>query len=82
MPNRNGAFDPETIAILRAAFDDACASLPSEQHTQSKRSTLAQRILKLASEGERDPERLRVFALMEVASPTMGSKAEASPARR
>ena len=82
MAEMNGAFDPETIAILRAAFDDACASLPSEQHTQSKRSTLARRILTLAAEGERDPVRLRTFALMEIAPPTMGSKTEASQARR
>jgi hypothetical protein len=66
-----GAFDPETLAILRAVFDEACLALPSGQHTSSMRSTLAERILRKAGEGERDPIRLRAYALTEVASPTM-----------
>ena len=69
MSTVRGAFDPETLAALRAVFDEACLALPSGQHTPSMRSTLAERILKKAGEGERDPVRLRAYALMQVASP-------------
>jgi hypothetical protein len=64
-----GAFDPETLAILKFAFDDACAQLAAYRHTPSMRSMLAERILKLAAKGERDPVRLRTYALLEVAPP-------------
>ncbi|MEH2508910.1 hypothetical protein V1291_000264 [Nitrobacteraceae bacterium AZCC 1564] len=42
--------DKETVAAIRAAFDDICRSLPTEQ--QAVRSYVAARILKSASEGE------------------------------
>jgi hypothetical protein len=66
-----GVFDPETLAVLKAAFDEACLALPPGQHTPSVRSALAQRILKKASQGERDPLRLRAYALTDVLSPAM-----------
>jgi hypothetical protein len=59
-------FDPETLTILKAAFDEACGFLPADQRTSEMRSAVAERILNLASRGERDPVRLRTFALMEV----------------
>jgi hypothetical protein len=42
--------DKETVAAVRAVFDDICSCLPAEQ--QSARSYVASRILKSASEGE------------------------------
>ena len=69
MSTVRGAFDPETLEILRAVFDEACLALSPGQHTPSMRSTLAERILRKAGEGERDPVRLRAYALMQVASP-------------
>jgi hypothetical protein len=69
-----GAFDPETITLLSAVFDEACLALPQGQHTPKMRSTLAERILRKAGEGERDPIRLRTYAMMDVATPTMWQK--------
>jgi hypothetical protein len=66
----SGAFDPETLAILRAVFDEACLALPPNQHTPGMRSKLAERILKRASEGETDPVRLRTYALLDVVPAT------------
>jgi hypothetical protein len=66
MLENQGSFDPETLAILKAAFDDACAHLAADQRTAGMRSTVAERILKLAARGERDPIRLRTYALLEV----------------
>ena len=61
-----GAFDPETLAVLKGVFDEACLALGPDQHTPGIRSKLAERILSRAGEGERDPVRLRTYALMDV----------------
>jgi hypothetical protein len=61
-----GAFDPDTLAILRGVFDEACLALTPDQHTPGIRSKLAECILKRAGEGELDPVRLRTYALMDV----------------
>ena len=50
-----GAFDPETIALLRAVLDEAWDSLNAQEQAQSSKSLLAERILHLAATGERDP---------------------------
>jgi hypothetical protein len=58
-------FDRDTVTLLRTALDRAWASLPPGQQAATSRSILAERILKAAAQGERDPERLRAFALFE-----------------
>ena len=58
-------FDPETVALLRETLDDAWDCLRPEQQATMLKSTLAERILKSAAQGERDRERLRDAALME-----------------
>lgn len=58
-------FDLETVALLRETLDDAWACLRPEQQATMRKTTLAERILKSAADGERDPERLREAALME-----------------
>ena len=60
---RNAAFDPETIALLKAALDAAWSSLSDQQRAQVPQSLLAERILRSAARGERDPVRLRTSAL-------------------
>ena len=55
-------FDPETVAILRSVLDDAWSRLPTGQ-TKVTRSLLAERILKAARDGERDPALLRARAI-------------------
>jgi hypothetical protein len=65
-----GAFDPETIELLRNILEETWGSLRPEEQAQSSRSLIAERILKMAATGERDPIRLRTRALTEVvASP-------------
>ena len=65
------AFDPETIALLRAVLDEAWDSLNAQEQAQSSKTLLAERILHLAATGERDPVRLRVAALTEVVTPLL-----------
>jgi hypothetical protein len=55
-------FDPETVAMLREVLDDAWSCLPPGQ-TNVPRSLLAERILKAAKAGERDPAKLRTRAI-------------------
>ena len=59
----NRYFDPETIEVLRIAMDEAWASLLPRQQALISKTDLAERILALASIGERDPNRLRTAAL-------------------
>jgi len=62
------SFDPETVALLRETLDDAWASLRPEQQATMQKTMLAERILKSAAQGERDRERLRDAALMNLAA--------------
>jgi hypothetical protein len=63
MTMAGGAYDPETIALLRTVLDAAWNSLGAEEQAQSSKCLLAERILHLAATGERDPIRLRAAAL-------------------
>jgi hypothetical protein len=58
-------FDPETLMVLRNALDEAWALLPDNRKSTSQKSDMAQRILKRAAEGVRDPVRLRASALSD-----------------
>jgi hypothetical protein len=58
-------FDPVTVALLRKTLDRAWASLPPRRQAVMSRSVMAERILKAARQGERDPERLRALALFD-----------------
>jgi hypothetical protein len=60
-------FVPATLLELRTVFDDACAILPVSQQSSDRKSAMAERILKLAAKGERDPRRLRDAALTRIA---------------
>ena len=69
MPFSNTVFDPETLALMAAAYERALddlkqiseGDLTPEQRVA--RDNLATRIIAAAEEGERDPERLREIAL-------------------
>jgi hypothetical protein len=68
-PNKPAYFDLKTVALLRETLDDAWACLRPEQRATTSRTLLAEGILKLAAQGERDPDRLRDYALTAVAPP-------------
>jgi hypothetical protein len=57
-------FDLETVALLRETLDDAWACLRPQEQATTSRTQLAEAILALAAEGERDPDRLLDAALM------------------
>ena len=51
------------IALLKSALDRAWARLPPERQATMLKTTLAERILKSAAQGERDHKRLMGAAL-------------------
>ena len=57
--------DSDTVTLLRDILEDAWEGLTFEQRTQTPKSEIALRILRLAQRGERDPMRLRAGAIDE-----------------
>jgi hypothetical protein len=64
--SNSAAHDPDTIGMLRRVLDDAWASLSAHQQTQANKLIMAQKLLKLAVDGERDPTRLCELAVLTV----------------
>lgn len=65
-PLGDGLFGPEDVALLRRVMEGAWASLPPEQRTTSGKTILANSLLHLAGQGERDEDRLRECALQVI----------------
>jgi hypothetical protein len=61
------SFSPEEMALMNAVFDAAVAQLPPTKGTAFEKLLLAERILRRAAAGERDPLRLLAAALITVA---------------
>ena len=59
----NSSFDPQTLALIETAFDEAWLTLKSVGNRTVKPDELARSVLRLAMEGERDPARLHDGAL-------------------
>ena len=64
MPESTHAFfDPPTVTMQREVVEDAWSRLAAGQRIVS-RSLLAERILKAAKGGERNPAKLRAHAIV------------------
>ena len=57
------SFDPQTLAVLETAFDEAWLTLKAVGNASIKLDELARSMLRLAMEGEHDPVRLHDGAL-------------------
>jgi hypothetical protein len=62
-------FDIATAAALIEAYDKAIAGLHDSGQPASVRELIAQRIIALATKGERDPEVLWKAALLQLGIP-------------
>ncbi|HEX7790143.1 MAG TPA: hypothetical protein VF467_06390 [Afipia sp.] len=60
---QGASFSPDVIASMTQAFHEAVETLPFPAHSGHVQS-LAKNILELASQGERDPERMKLLALL------------------
>jgi hypothetical protein len=58
-------FRPDEIKLMRSALDEAIIILPKIERTSAMKVKLASRILAAAAKGERDPNKLRIAALLE-----------------
>lgn len=59
-------FGPEEVAIISTAYHAILTDLGLSDHEDAITLLVATRIIELASEGERDPDRLRVATLASV----------------
>ena len=58
-------YQPDEIKLMRCALDEAASILPEAERTSAMKAKLASRILSAAAKGERDPNKLRVAALLD-----------------
>jgi hypothetical protein len=58
-------FDPQTVAVLTDAYDNAIEAQPTSAH-----EGIAKHIIELASKGERDPHKL--YQKMRLLCPSVG----------
>ena len=67
MPFSGATFEPETLALLQRVFDDVWRDLGSDatatEPTDIRRNKIAERLMAAASQGERDPTKLKAAAL-------------------
>jgi hypothetical protein len=59
----SSSFDPQTLVILEAAFDEAWLTLKAIGNRTVRPDELARAVLRLAMDGERDPVCLHDGAL-------------------
>jgi hypothetical protein len=62
----SSSFDPQTLVVLEAAFDEAWLTLKAVGNSTVRPDELARSVLRLAMEGERDPVRLHDGALKDL----------------
>jgi hypothetical protein len=80
--NPKGAvFQPELIELMTSVLDDATATLPESKRTSVIKAEIASNILAWAAKGERNPEVLKMRALLIVVDVSHYSH-DISPERR
>jgi hypothetical protein len=62
-------FDYELTHSMGAAFDEVCRALSVERAAHETRETIALKVIEIASQGERDPDRLRDAVLRALNTP-------------
>ena len=69
----DAAFGPDEIAIMVAAYEVGLTQINASGHNDPTAETLAQKIVMLAKQGERDPVRLeqRAIEIMSGQSPDL-----------
>ena len=72
---RDTAFDPDTLQILCQAYDNTLLRLGDSGQPRIVKEVIAERIISLASRGERDPDRLCAEVLSRALTPAHRSAA-------
>lgn len=63
----SSSFSPDTIEAMTQAFNEAVETLPFPVGS-ARVQALAKNIVELAAQGERDPERMKLLALLALQS--------------
>jgi hypothetical protein len=63
MSGKMDALTPETLKLLQAVLEDTWSSLRPDEKARTTKTEFASRILKIAGQGERNPDRLRMRAM-------------------
>jgi hypothetical protein len=71
---KEGAFDPEVISAITAAFDDVWKALDAAGRSDVARDTIAAKIIDLARAGETDSVVLYEMALSEFGLSALSKK--------
>jgi hypothetical protein len=65
--NPTGAvFRPELITLMKSVLEEVATMLPEARRTSTVKAEIASLILASAAKGERDPEALKMAALLAV----------------
>jgi hypothetical protein len=56
---QNSAFDPDTVKLLGAAFEEVCRTLGLAERNDSLRDAVARKVIEIAQTGVRDLGQLR-----------------------
>jgi hypothetical protein len=59
-------LDPDEIVRLRAVLNEVVLALPEQNRSCEIQASVAEQLLKLAAEGEKDPIRLKEHALRRI----------------
>lgn len=81
MNSQGASFQPELIELMKAVLEEATATLPEAKRTSAMKAEIASKILACAAKGERNPETLKVAALLAVVECSHYSH-DISPERR
>lgn len=60
---KNGAFGPDDVTVLATAYEQALRALRLKDRSDPATEMIAKKIIELAQRGERDPVRLREYAI-------------------
>jgi hypothetical protein len=71
---KSSAFDPETVKTLCEAYDKCSKALHDAGQPEIVNQVIAERIISLAKQGERDPDRLCEGALAALGGKAVSQK--------
>ena len=81
MNPKGAVFPPELIELMQSVLEDATATLAESKRTSVIKAEMASNILACAAKGERNPEVLKMRALLTVVDVSHYSH-DISPERR
>lgn len=66
MSATGAVFQPELIELMKSVLDEATLEIPEPMRTSAMKAEIASHILASAAKGERNPEALKMAALLAV----------------